>query len=150
MANIERNMERKEFSEKIIEMKRVVKKTTGGNKLTFTSLVVVGDKNGRVGVALGKGLSVAQATQKAVAAAKRNLVEVKMVNNTIPHRVDAKFKSSKILMKPAAEGAGVVAGGSIRELIQLAGIPNISVKMLGSSNKVTNIYCALKAFKELK
>jgi len=142
-------MDKKEIFEKIIEMKRVVKATTGGNKLTFTSLVVVGDKQGKVGVALGKGRNVAQATQKAVAAAKRNLIDIKIVNNTISHRVDAKFKASKILMKPAPEGTGVVAGGSVRELIQLAGIPNLSVKMLGSSNKVTNIYCALKAFAEL-
>lgn len=143
-------MDKKDFAEKIIEAKRVNKATTGGNKITFTSLVVVGDKNGKVGVALGKGNSVSQATQKAVAQAKRNLIEIKLVNNTIPHRVDVKYKASKILMKPAAEGTGIVAGGAIRELIQLAGIPNISVKMLGSSNKVTNIYCALKAFKELK
>ena len=142
-------MDKKDIFEKVIQMKRVVKKTTGGNKLTFTSLVVVGDKKGKVGVALGKGQSVAQATQKAIASAKRSMVEIKMVNNTISHRVDAKYKASVVLMKPAPEGTGVVAGGSVRELIQLAGIPNISVKMLGSSNKVTNIYCALKAFAEL-
>jgi len=78
------------------------------------------------------------------------MVEVKIVNDTIPHQVDAKFKSSKILMKPAKPGTGVVAGGSIRDLVELAGISNISVKLLGSSNKVTNIYCALKALEKLK
>jgi len=140
----------KSIVEKVIEMKRVVKKTTGGNKLTFTSLVLVGDKNGKVGVALGKGSSVAQATQQAVLHAKKKMVEIKLVNGTIPHKVDAKFKSSKILMMPAPEGAGIIAGGSIRELVNLAGISNISVKLLGSSNKVTNIYCALKAFEKLK
>lgn len=143
-------MDKKEFFEKIIEGKRVVKKTTGGNKLTFTSLVIVGDKNGKVGVALGKGLSVPQATQKAVNSAKKNMVEIKLKNNTIPHKVEAKYKSSKVLMMPAPEGTGIIAGGAIRELLTIAGIPNISVKMLGSSNKVTNIYCALKAFEKLK
>lgn len=143
-------MDKKEFFEKIIEGKRVVKKTTGGNKITFTSLVIVGDKNGKVGVSLGKGLSMPQATQKAVSSAKKNMVEIKLKNNTIPHKVEAKFKASKILMMPAPEGAGVIAGGAIRELLTLAGVPNISVKMLGSSNIVTNIYCALKAFEKIK
>jgi len=143
-------MDKKDIFEKIIEMKRVVKKTTGGNKLTFTSFVVVGDKNGKIGVALGKGLSMPQATQKAVNAAKKNMIEIKMKNNTIPHKVEAKYKSSKVLMMPAPEGAGIIAGGAIRELINLAGISNISVKMLGSSNKVTNIYCAFKAFENIK
>jgi small subunit ribosomal protein S5 len=140
----------KSIIEKIVETKRVNKKTTGGNKLTFTSLVLVGDRNGKVGVALGKGLTIAQATQQAVNHAKKKMVEIKLVNGTIPHKVEAKFKSSKILMMPAPEGAGIIAGGSIRELVDLAGISNISVKLLGSSNKVTNIYCALKAFEKLK
>jgi small subunit ribosomal protein S5 len=143
-------MDRKDIIEKVIEMKRVVKKTTGGNKLTFTSLVLVGDKNGKVGVSLGKGQTVAQATQQAVQHAKKKMVEIKMLNGTIPHKVEAKFKSSKILMMPAPEGAGIIAGGSIRDLMDLSGISNISVKLLGSSNKVTNIYCALKALEKLK
>jgi len=140
----------KDIFEKVIEMKRVVKKITGGNKLTFTTLALVGDKKGKVGIALGKGKNVQQATQKAFLHAKKNMVSIKIVNDTIPHEVDAKFKSSKILMKPAKVGTGVVAGGSIRDLVELAGISNISDKLLGSSNKVTNIYCALKAFEKLK
>lgn len=143
-------MDRKDIIEKIIETKRVQKKTTGGNKITFTTLALVGDKNGRVGVALGKGNSYPQATQKAILHAKKNMVEIKLVNGSISHRVEAKFKSSKILMMPAPEGAGIIAGGSVRELVDLAGISNISVKMLGSSNKVTNIHCALKALEKLK
>ena len=99
---------------------------------------------------MGKGLNVQQATQKAFAQAKKNMVQVKIVNETIPHEVEAKFKSPKILMKPAKPGTGVVAGGSIRDLVDLAGIGNISVKLLGSSNKITNIYCALKALGKLK
>jgi small subunit ribosomal protein S5 len=143
-------MDRKEIIEKVIETKRVNKKTTGGNKLTFTSLVLVGDKNGKVGVSLGKGSTATQATQQAINHAKRKMVEIKIINGTIPHKVEAKFKSSKILMMPAPEGAGIIAGGSIRDLVDLAGISNISVKLLGSSNKVTNIYSALKAFEKLK
>ncbi|NBO17360.1 MAG: 30S ribosomal protein S5 [Proteobacteria bacterium] len=144
------DVKNKDIFEKVIEMKRVVKKITGGNKLTFTTLALVGDKKGKVGIALGKGLNVQQATQKAFSQAKKNMVQVKIVNETIPHEVDAKYKSSKILMKPAKPGTGVVAGGSIRDLVELAGINNISVKLLGSSNKVTNIYCALKALGKLK
>jgi small subunit ribosomal protein S5 len=143
-------MDRKDIFEKVIATKRVNKKTTGGNKITFTSLVLVGDKNGRVGVSLGKGLSVAQATQKAILHAKKKMLDIKIVNGTISHKVEAKFKSSKILMMPAPEGAGLIAGGSIRDLMDLMGVSNISVKLLGSSNKVTNIYCALKALEKLK
>lgn len=143
-------MDKKDIFEKIIEPKRVVKKTTGGNDQTFTSLVVVGDKNGKIGFALGKGKTMPQATQKAVSAAKKNMIEIKIKNNTIAHKVEAKYKSSKILMMPAPEGSGIIAGGAVRELLNLAGISNISVKMLGSSNKVTNIYCAFKAFEKLK
>lgn len=143
-------MDRKDIIEKVIEGKRVQKKTTGGNALTFTSLVLVGDRAGKVGIALGKGKGPAQATQKAVNQAKKNMKEIKILNGTIAHKVEAKFKSSKILMMPAPEGAGIIAGGSIRDLMDLAGISNISVKLLGSSNKVTNIYCALKALEKLK
>jgi small subunit ribosomal protein S5 len=139
----------KDIIEKIVEMKRVVKKTTGGNTLTFTTLVLVGDRAGKVGVALGKGRTVAQATQKAVLQAKKKMLDIKVLNGTIAHKVDAKYKSSKILMMPAPEGAGIIAGGSVRDLVDLAGISNISVKLLGSSNKVTNIYCALKALEKL-
>lgn len=144
------DVKNKDIFEKIIEMKRVNKKITGGNKLTFTTLALVGDKKGKVGISLGKGNNVQQATQKAFAQAKKRMVQVKIVNESIPHQVEAKFKSSKILMKPAKPGTGVVAGGSIRDLVELAGIANISVKLLGSSNKVTNIYCALKALEKLK
>jgi len=144
------DVKNKDIFEKVIEMKRVVKKITGGNKLTFTTLALVGDKKGKVGISLGKGNNVQQATQKAFSQAKKKMVQIKIVNESIPHQVEAKFKSSKILMKPSKPGTGVVAGGSIRDLVELAGISNISVKLLGSSNKVTNIYCALKALEKLK
>lgn len=144
------DVKNKDIFEKVIEMKRVVKKITGGNKLTFTTLALVGDKKGKVGISLGKGNNVQQATQKAFSQAKKKMVQIKIVNESIPHQVEAKFKSSKILMKPSKPGTGVVAGGSIRDLVDLAGISNISVKLLGSSNKVTNIYCALKALEKLK
>jgi len=144
------DVKNKDIFEKILETKRVVKKITGGNKLTFTSLALVGDKKGKVGISLGKGNNMQQATMKAFSQAKKKMVQIKIVNDTIPHEVEAKFKSSKILMKPAKAGTGVVAGGSIRDLVELAGIANISVKLLGSSNKVTNIYAALKALEKLK
>ena len=144
-------LDQKTFVEKVLETKRVVKKVTGGNTLTFTSFVIVGDKEGKIGIGLGKSRqSFLQANQRGFAQAKRKLVDLKLAGGTIPHPVSAKYKSSKILMMPAPEGAGVIAGGAIRDLMGIAGIKNISVKLLGSSNKLTNIMCALKALEKIK
>ncbi len=140
----------KESFEKILEIKRVIKKTTGGNKLTMTALVLVGDKKGKFGYALGKGQSVPQAVQRAVAKAKKRMIEVKLVDETIPHDVQAKYTSSSIIIRPAKKGSGIVAGGISREIFQIAGIPNISAKMLGSSNKTSNVHCVAKAILSLK
>ena len=140
----------KDTFEKIIEVKRVIKKITGGNKLTMTALVLVGDKNGKFGFALGKGLSVPQAVQRAVAKAKKNMIQLKIVDDTIPHGVNYKYKASSVLIKPAVKGSGIVAGGVAREIFQIAGLQNVSAKMLGSSNKLSNIHCVANALKSLK
>lgn len=144
-------MDKKEIIEKVIENKKVVKKVTGGNTQTFTSFVIVGDKEGKVGYALGKSRqSYPQATQRAVARAKKKMVDLKLVNGTIPHPVSAKYKSSKIIVMPAPEGAGIIAGGAVRDIMSIIGVRNISVKQLGSSNKFTNVMCTIKALEMIK
>lgn len=140
----------KEFDEKVIQIKRVSKKTRGGNKIGFTALLVVGNKKGKVGVGLGKATDVSSAVQKAVAVAKRNLVEIKIKDNTIAHEVWCKSGSAEVLLKPAPKGSGIIAGGSVRTVAELAGIKDISGKMLGSNNKIENVRCAIKALQKLK
>ncbi len=140
----------KEFEERVVETKRVSKKTKGGNRPGFSALIVVGDKKGRVGVGLGKAPDISVAIQKGIKLAKRDLVEVKIVNGTIPHEVEAKYKSSYVKLMPAPEGSGIIAGGAVRHIVELAGISSISAKLLGSNNKATSIACTLKALKMLK
>jgi small subunit ribosomal protein S5 len=139
-----------EFEEKIIEIKRVSKKVKGGNTIGFSVLVVVGDRDGRVGYGYGKALNVADAIGKAVSSAKKNTYSIKMSGKTIFHQVEAKVGASRVLLKPAPEGAGVIAGGSVRTVLELAGIRDISSKVLGSNNKLLNVRCTLKALKKLK
>ena len=139
-----------EFEEKIIEIKRVSKKIKGGNTIGFAVLVVVGDRDGRVGYGYGKALNVADAIGKAVSSAKKNTYSVKLAGKTISHQVDAKVGASKVLLKPAPEGTGVIAGGSVRVVLELAGIRDISSKVLGSNNKLLNVRCTLKALEKLK
>ncbi len=148
-----RNQEPKqpsEFEERVLQIRRVSKKTRGGNKIGFAALVVVGNKKGNVGTGYGKALDVSGAVQKAIGQAKRNLVTVKMKEGTIAHEVNAKYASAKVLLKPASKGTGVVAGGAIRTVVELAGIKDISAKMLGASNKISNVRCTLKALEGLK
>jgi small subunit ribosomal protein S5 len=140
----------KEYDEKVIQIKRVSKKTRGGNKIGFTALIVVGNKKGKVGVGLGKATDVSSAVQKAVAVAKRNLIEIKIKENTIAHEVSCKSGSAVVLLKPAPKGSGIIAGGSVRIVAELAGIKDISGKMLGSNNKIENVRCTIKALQQLK
>lgn len=140
----------KEFEERIVQIKRVSKKTKGGNKIGFTALVVIGDRKGRVGVALGKATNVSVAIQKALSKAKDDIVEINVTGNTIPHDVTKKFKSAKIVFKPAPKGSGIIAGGTVRDVVELVGIKDISAKMLGSNNKNTNAHCAIEALKSLR
>ncbi len=140
----------KEFEERIIETKRVSKKTKGGSSLGFSALVVIGNKNGKVGYGLGKAKDISVAIQKATKSARRDLVEVNVSGFTIAHEVDAKFKASKLKLMPAPEGSGIIAGGSVRHIVELAGIKNISAKLLGASNNVCNAQCAINALRKLK
>ena len=140
----------KEFEEKVIQIKRVSKKTKGGNNISFTALVVVGNRHGRVGAALAKSKDVATAVQKGIAKAKEAVVDISITEGTLAHEVWAKYGAAKVLLKPAPEGSGIIAGGTIRDVLDLAGIKNISAKMLGSNNKLGNVRCTIKALLRLK
>ena len=139
-----------EFEEKIIEIKRVSKKIKGGSAIGFSVLVVVGNRDGKVGYGFGKAQNVADAIRKAINSAKKKMYSVKISGKTIAHEVTAKIGASKVLLKPAPEGTGVIAGGSVRIVMELAGVKDISSKVLGSNNKLLNVRCAIKALNELK
>ena len=139
----------REFEEKIVQVNRVSKKTAGGNKIGFSVLVVVGDRNGRVGVGLGKAPSVQDAIRKGSTYAKKHLITVPMVETTIPHEVYVKRGAAKVLIKPASKGTGVIAGGAVRAVVEAAGIRDILSKVLGTSNQASNVYATMEALKLL-
>jgi small subunit ribosomal protein S5 len=133
-----------------VEVKRVTRVVAGGKRMRFRALVVIGDKKGKVGIGLRKGADVTEAVQKAVNAAKKTMVAVQIVNDTIPHEIKMKYKSSVVFLKPARPGTGVIAGGAIRSVLDLVGVKNVLSKMIGSSNKVNNVmatYLALQAMR---
>lgn len=138
-----------EFDEKIVQINRVSKKTKGGNKVGFSALTVVGDRKGKVGVGLGKAPDVAGAIRKGISQAKKNMIAVPLVNGTIPFRIDIKLGAAKIMLKPAPPGSGIIAGGAVRNVVSAAGIVNISSKMLGTTNKISNIYATLEALRKI-
>jgi small subunit ribosomal protein S5 len=140
----------KEFEEKVIQIRRVSKKTKGGNQMSFTALVVVGDRKGKVGVALGNAPNVRKAIQKGVSRARRHLIKVEREGTTIPHQIRVKYGAARVLLKPAKEGTGVVAGGSVRAVVEAAGIEDIVTKILGTRNKITNVYATMEALKRLR
>lgn len=140
----------KEFEEKVISINRVSKKTKGGNRIGFNALVVIGDKKGQVGVALGKAPDVLSAIKKGARSAKRKLIKVSLKETTIPHEVYIKKGAARVLLKPAPAGTGVIAGGSVRAVVELAGIRDIVSKILGTTNKLSNVYATIEALKMLK
>lgn len=140
----------KEFEERVVSTKRVSKKTKGGNTPSFTALVVVGNKKGTVGVGLGKARNVAGAIQKGIKVAKDNMIEVSLVNDTVPHEITQKYKAAIIKIMPAPKGSGVIAGGPVRHVMELAGVKNVSAKLLGSSDKTCTVRCALLALSNLQ
>jgi small subunit ribosomal protein S5 len=136
--------------EDVLLVKRVSKKTSGGNYVTFTALVVVGDGKGSVGLGTGKGLEVPAAIQKAIAKAKKRMISVPMAKLSIPHQVITKYKSAKILLKPAPEGTGLKVGSVARTILELSGVENASGKIIGTRNQTTNAYAVMKALGQLQ
>lgn len=139
----------KEFEETVVQINRISKKTKGGNQIRFSALVVVGDKKGKVGVGLSKASDVRNAIRKAIAAAKRRLIQVPLKGTTVPYSVREKFSAAKILIKPAPPGSGLIAGGPIRVVMEAAGIRDASGKILGTKNKISNVYATLKALETI-
>ena len=139
----------KEFEEKVVEIKRVSKKTKGGNKMRFSALVVVGDKKGKVGVGLSKAPDVRSAIRKAIEAAKRRMIKVPLVGTTIPYSTFEKFSAAKVLLKPAPAGSGIIAGGPMRTVLEVGGVRDAVGKILGTKNKVSNVYATLKALETI-
>src|SRR5581483_1076334 len=145
------NQEPSDFFEKVVQVNRVSKKGKGGDKRSLSVIVVVGDKNGRVGVGLGKAGDVQSAVRKATAYAKKHLINVPLKDGrTLPHQVYIKNGAAKVLLKPAAEGRGVIAGGAVRVVVEAAGIRDIVSKTLGTSNQASNVYATLEALRALK
>lgn len=141
---------KRELKEKVVHVNRVAKVVKGGRTFRFSVLVVVGDGNGSIGVGTGKASEVPDAIRKATEEAKKNLVKVSIVNGTLPHEYTTNYGSSKIIIKPAVEGTGVIAGGAVRPVLELAGVKDVTAKTLGSRNSRNIVYATIKALKAMR
>ncbi len=142
--------EDKEFDQRILELARVTRVTKGGKRMRFRACVIVGDRKGRVGFGIAKGIDVQQSVAKAATQAKKRLLTIPMSNETIPYAVTQKFAAAVVLLKPAPKGTGIKAGGAVRVVLELAGVPNVVSKILGSSNKINNTKATMAALRQLK
>lgn len=139
----------KEYEEEVIQIDRVTRVVKGGRRLRFRATVVIGNKKGKVGMGIGKSVEVQSAIKKAIAQAKKSLVEVPMVGQTIPHPVKMKFKSAKLMIMPAVPGTGIKAGGPLRKILELAGVKDVLSKAFGCKNRLSNSQAALMALAKL-
>ncbi|MGI5828299.1 MAG: 30S ribosomal protein S5 [Patescibacteria group bacterium] len=141
--------QQKEFDEKVVEIKRLSKKTKGGNQISFSALVVIGDHKGKGGVAVDKAKDVVSAIQKAIRSAKKKMITINLADGTIPHEILYKRGASTILLKPAPEGTGVIAGGAVRAVVEAFGVRNIVSKSLGTANKASNVFATFEALQQI-
>jgi len=150
-AGVGRDKPKDDFQTKLLDLARVTRVTGGGKRKSFRAIVVAGDKKGKIGIGIDKGKDVSQAIEKATRRAKKELMNVVIVDGTIPHEVMAKYGPAVILLKPQKKGRGLVAGGAVRTICDLAGIKNVSSKILsGSKNKLNNARATMEALKKLK
>ena len=140
-----RQPEKREYDHKVLDIARVARVMAGGRRFSFRAAVVIGDRNGKVGMGVGKGADTAIAIDKAINAAKKKLVQIDVNTGTVPVDATAKFGSAQVIIKPAKEGKGIVAGGATRTVVDLVGIKNITSKMLGGNNKLNNARATIKA-----
>ncbi len=146
----DQNQPQDEFEESVVEIRRVVKVVKGGKNLSFRAVVVVGNKKGKVGLGVASAREVIAAIRKAVNLAKRNVIELPIINDTIPHEITIKFNAAKVLLKPAVPGTGVISSTTARPALELAGVKNVLCKSLGSSTPLTVLRAIFKAFEEIK
>jgi small subunit ribosomal protein S5 len=138
------------FDTRLIKVRRVSRMYKGGRRMRLSVFIVAGDRNGRVGLGLGKGQDVAQAQTKAVLKAKKNLVMASLKGNTIPHEIEVKYKSSRLILKPAAPGTGIIAGSTVKGVLELAGVKDALTKILGSTNQINAAYATIEALRLLR
>ncbi|HHU36902.1 MAG TPA: 30S ribosomal protein S5 [Treponema sp.] len=147
--NYNREREPKEFVEKLVKLNRTAKVVKGGRRFSFSALTVVGDQKGKVGYGFGKANDVAEAIRKSIDKAKKNMIVVPIKNGTIPHEIQAEFKSSVVLLKPACSGTGIIAGGPVRAVLEVAGATDVLSKSLGSSSQINVVRATFEAIKGL-
>lgn len=140
--------EKKEFEEEVLQIDRVTRVVKGGRRLRFRATVIIGNRKGKVGIGLGKASEVAEAIKKAVAQAKKEIIQVPTVNDTVAFEIKDKFKAARLLMRPAKEGTGIIAGSATRRILELAGVKNVVAKSLGSTNKINLAKATIKALKQ--
>ena len=145
-----RDAARDEFEQRILDIARVTRVMAGGKRMNFRACIAIGDKKGKVGVGLGKGADVTMAVNKAVNHAKKDMITVETVNDTITHEVHHSEGAAKLLFKPARSGKGIIAGGVARVILELAGIKNVTSKQLGTNNKINNARCTIEALRSLR
>lgn len=141
---------KEELEEKIVQIDRVTYVVAGGKRLRFRVLAVVGDRQGQVGYGIGKAAEVPEAVQKAVQYARKHLIKVPLVNETIPHEIDFKYGAAHIFLRPARPGTSIIAGGAVRTVLQLAGVKNILSKIIGTANKINNVKATIEALVSLR